>query len=43
MKAETRVTSRGQVVLPKPVRERLRWTPGTQLAVEEVGDERLAL
>jgi len=38
MKAETRVTSKGQVVIPKLVRERLRWAPGTQLAVEEVGD-----
>jgi AbrB family looped-hinge helix DNA binding protein len=38
MKSATRVTSKGQVVIPKPVRERLRWASGTQLAVEEVGD-----
>jgi AbrB family looped-hinge helix DNA binding protein len=38
MKSATRVTSKGQIVIPKPVRERLRWAPGTQLAVEEVGD-----
>ena len=34
MKPATRVTSKGQVVIPKPVREQLRWTSGTQLAVE---------
>ncbi len=33
----TRLTSKGQVVIPKAVRERLRWAPGTELAVEEVG------
>jgi AbrB family looped-hinge helix DNA binding protein len=34
MKSATRVTSKGQVVIPKPVREELRWASGTQLAVE---------
>jgi len=34
MKAETRLTSKGQVVIPKPVREQLRWASGTQLVVE---------
>lgn len=34
MKAATRVTSKGQVVIPKAVRQRLRWLPGTELAVE---------
>jgi AbrB family looped-hinge helix DNA binding protein len=34
MKSATRVTSKGQVVIPKPVREQLRWASGTQLAVE---------
>jgi AbrB family looped-hinge helix DNA binding protein len=38
MRSATRLTSKGQVVIPKPVRERLRWTAGTRLAVEEVGD-----
>lgn len=38
MKAATRVTSKGQVVIPKPVREQLRWVSGTQLAVEIIGD-----
>jgi AbrB family looped-hinge helix DNA binding protein len=34
MKPIARVTGKGQVVLPKPVREQLRWVSGTQLAVE---------
>jgi len=34
MKSATRVTSKGQVVIPKPVREQLRWASGTELAVE---------
>ena len=38
MKAATRLTSKGQVVIPKPVRERLRWESGTQLAVEITSD-----
>ena len=38
MKSATRVTSKGQVVIPKPVREQLRWVSGTQLAVEVMGD-----
>jgi AbrB family looped-hinge helix DNA binding protein len=38
MKSATRVTSKGQVVIPKPVREQLRWTSGTALAVEIMGD-----
>jgi AbrB family looped-hinge helix DNA binding protein len=45
MKSATRVTSKGQVVIPKPVREQLRWGSGTQLAVEIMDDGavRLAL
>jgi AbrB family looped-hinge helix DNA binding protein len=38
MKSATRITSKGQVVIPKPVREQLRWSAGTQLAVEVVGE-----
>lgn len=38
MKAATRLTSKGQVVIPKPVREQLRWISGTELAVEVTGD-----
>jgi AbrB family looped-hinge helix DNA binding protein len=45
MFSATRVTSNGQVVIPKAVRERLRWAPGTRLAVEIIDDGavRLAL
>jgi AbrB family looped-hinge helix DNA binding protein len=38
MKSATRLTSKGQVVIPKPVREQLRWASGTPLAVEVMGD-----
>ena len=38
MKPATRVTSKGQVVIPKPVRDQLRWTSGTPLAVEILSD-----
>jgi AbrB family looped-hinge helix DNA binding protein len=38
MKSVTRVTSKGQVVIPKPVREQLRWVSGTELAIEILGD-----
>ncbi len=31
----TRVSSKGQVVLPQAVRERKKWRPGTRLVVEE--------
>lgn len=31
----TRVSSKGQVVLPQAVRERKKWLPGTRLVVEE--------
>ena len=37
MKSATRLTSKGQVVIPKSVREQLRWVSGTQLAVEIMG------
>ena len=29
----TRISSKGQIVIPKLVRERHRWKPGTELAV----------
>ena len=32
------MTSKGQVVIPKDVRERLRWRAGTRLSVEVSGD-----
>lgn len=31
----TRVSSKGQVVLPQAVRKRKKWRPGTRLVVEE--------
>jgi AbrB family looped-hinge helix DNA binding protein len=34
MKAATRLTSKGQVVIPKLVRKHLGWRPGTRLEVE---------
>ena len=43
MKSATRVTSKGQVVIPKLVREQLRWVSGTQLAVEIMGEGALRL
>jgi AbrB family looped-hinge helix DNA binding protein len=43
MKSATRLTSKGQVVIPKPVREQLRWVAGTELAVEVMGDGAVCL
>jgi AbrB family looped-hinge helix DNA binding protein len=34
----TKLSSKGQVVLPKPVRDARSWKPGTELAVEETTD-----
>jgi len=34
-KLTTRVSTKGQVILPKELRERRRWTTGTELIVEE--------
>jgi AbrB family looped-hinge helix DNA binding protein len=34
----TKVSSKGQVVLPRAVRERKKWQSGTQLLVEETKD-----
>ena len=31
----TTVSTKGQVILPKAVRERLQWNPGTRLLIEE--------
>ncbi len=30
----TRVSTKGQVILPKAIRDRLNWPPGTSLVVE---------
>lgn len=34
----TRLSSKGQVVLPKPIRDARRWRPGTELTVENTAD-----
>jgi AbrB family looped-hinge helix DNA binding protein len=34
----TKLSSKGQVVLPKSVRDARRWEPGTKFAVEEVSE-----
>jgi AbrB family looped-hinge helix DNA binding protein len=36
--AKTRLSSEGQVIIPKAVRERQGWEPGTELEVEDQGD-----
>jgi AbrB family looped-hinge helix DNA binding protein len=37
-KLTTTVSTKGQVILPKAVREHRRWKPGTRLVVEETAD-----
>jgi len=34
----TIVSTKGQVILPKSIRDQLRWTPGTQLLVESTSE-----
>ena len=34
----TTVSTKGQVILPKAVREHRNWSPGTRLIVEETAD-----
>jgi AbrB family looped-hinge helix DNA binding protein len=36
--AKTKLSTKGQVILPKSVRDHLRWPPGTELSVEETAD-----
>lgn len=36
--AKTRLSSKGQVIIPKAVRERQGWRPGVELEVEDWGD-----
>jgi len=37
-KSTTTVSTKGQVILPKAVREKRNWRPGTRLLVEETPD-----
>jgi AbrB family looped-hinge helix DNA binding protein len=34
----TRLSSKGQIILPKSVRDEQNWEPGTEFSVELVGD-----
>jgi len=34
----TNVSTKGQVILPKAIRDRRKWAPGTRLVVEETAD-----
>jgi AbrB family looped-hinge helix DNA binding protein len=34
----TKLSSKGQVVIPKEIRAARQWSPGTELVVEEFGD-----
>ena len=34
----TRLSSKGQIVLPKSIRDAHRWLPGTELVVEDTAD-----
>jgi AbrB family looped-hinge helix DNA binding protein len=36
--ATTVVSTKGQVILPKAIRDHRRWKPGTRLSVEETPD-----
>jgi AbrB family looped-hinge helix DNA binding protein len=38
MNAQTRLSAKGQVVIPKPLRDHLRWAEGDELEVIETGD-----
>ena len=37
-KVTTKVSSKGQVILPKAIRERRNWAPGTRLVVQDTPD-----
>ena len=34
----TTVSTKGQIILPKVIRDQLRWEPGTRLVVEDTAD-----
>lgn len=37
--ATTKVSTKGQVILPKAMRDSRRWGPGTELEIEERGED----
>lgn len=37
-KATTTVSTKGQVILPKAIRDARQWAPGTNLVVEDTGE-----
>jgi AbrB family looped-hinge helix DNA binding protein len=41
MTYRTRLSSKGQIVLPKPLRAAHRWSPGTEFVLEERGADLL--
>ena len=34
----TKLSTKGQLILPKPIRDKHRWQPGTEFIVEEIPD-----
>jgi AbrB family looped-hinge helix DNA binding protein len=34
----TRLSTKGQLIIPKTIRERHGWSPGSELALEDCGD-----
>jgi len=34
----TRLSTKGQIILPKPIRDAHRWGPGTEFTVEETAE-----
>jgi AbrB family looped-hinge helix DNA binding protein len=43
MHATTKLTTKGQVVIPKRIRDRLRWMPGMRLEVKVLSDGGISL
>jgi AbrB family looped-hinge helix DNA binding protein len=38
MRLTTKLSSKGQIVLPKPLRASHRWKPGTEFTIQERGE-----
>ncbi len=34
----TRLSTKGQLILPKAIREKLKWHPGTELVIEDTAE-----